>query len=114
VVIVSNNFLDKICGLFPPKLIYLILNLFFFLKKAQLLSRLNNPNFFDCQNNDVGTPRNNNGYPLSPSQIDELTRERNSLREDMAQMENNYAYLFKRYKKLRESCVLLKMFGFIF
>ncbi|KAL7075606.1 hypothetical protein ACQ4LE_005032 [Meloidogyne hapla] len=77
--------------------------------KSQLLARLNNPNsLFNGQTSadDAGTPRN--GYPLSPGQVDDLTRERNSLREDIATLESNYADLFKRYEKMRENCVLLK------
>ncbi|KAL7075550.1 hypothetical protein ACQ4LE_005037 [Meloidogyne hapla] len=76
---------------------------------GQLLARLNNPNsLFNGQTSadDAGTPRN--GYPLSPGQVDDLTRERNSLREDIATLESNYADLFKRYEKMRENCVLLK------
>ncbi|CAK5041563.1 unnamed protein product [Meloidogyne enterolobii] len=79
--------------------------------KGQLLARLSNSNsFFNGQNSvddaGAGTPRN--GYPLSPGQVDDLTRERNSLREDVATLESNYADLFKRYEKMRENCVLLK------
>lgn len=45
---------------------------------------------------------------FSPNLLAEVTKERDTLREEYGQLENSYSDLFKRYEKMRENCVILK------
>ncbi|KAF7639574.1 TACC_C domain-containing protein [Meloidogyne graminicola] len=81
------------------------------LKSAEsLINRMEGFNkLLKSKYNELGnSSRNDVGTPLSPMQLDELTRERNSLRDDLVYWENNYSGLFKNYEKQREDIVLLK------
>jgi hypothetical protein len=60
----------------------------------------------DGLNNGAVTPQT--ARTFSPDLLVELGKERDSLREELAQLENSYSDLFKRYEKMRENCVLLK------
>lgn len=78
---------------------------------------------------DVAPQIQQNGTRLSPSKtavlnisadtravtldaFNEIVRERNSLRDELRELENSYSDLFKRYEKMRENCVLLKNVSF--
>jgi hypothetical protein len=56
--------------------------------------------------NGLTTPQSMRTF--SPDLVAELTKERDSLRDEFGQLENSYSDLFKRYEKMRENCVLLK------
>uniref|UniRef100_A0A914H0H3 Transforming acidic coiled-coil-containing protein C-terminal domain-containing protein n=1 Tax=Globodera rostochiensis TaxID=31243 RepID=A0A914H0H3_GLORO len=59
-------------------------------------------------NNGMPTPYTNYRQTFSPDMMNDLISERDTLRDEIAQLENSYSDLFKRYEKMRENCVLLK------
>ncbi|KAH7731860.1 cytochrome c oxidase subunit 2 [Aphelenchoides avenae] len=64
-----------------------------------------------CRRPHVNDPTAINGGPdraLSPENLAEITKERDSLREEMKEQENSYFDLLKRFEKLRETCTTLK------
>lgn len=72
-------------------------------------------NFLDlsnlCRRAHVNDPTAINGGPdraLSPENLAEITKERDSLREELKEQENSYFDLLKRFEKLRETCTTLK------
>ena len=66
----------------------------------------------DAQNGSA-TPQTT-ARTFSPDLAVEIGKERDALREELAQLENSYSDLFKRYEKMRENCVLLKNVSGIF
>lgn len=56
----------------------------------------------------VGTGTPGADRTVTPDAYTDLIKERNSLRDELRELENSYSDLFKRYEKMRENCVLLK------
>lgn len=50
---------------------------------------------------------------VTPDAYSDLMKERNSLRDELRELENSYSDIFKRYEKMRENCVLLKNVYFL-
>lgn len=67
-----------------------------------------------CRRPHVNDPSAMNGGPdrtLSPENFAEITKERDTLRNELKEQENSYFDLLKRYEKMRENCVTLKDVG---
>lgn len=51
--------------------------------------------------------------PESEAELIRLTRERDSIADEVRSLESNYSNLFKLYEKMRENCVQLKAVRFL-